>query len=182
MSGKKNACGRPKKGTTKRIDWAAAKIWFLADHTRTLNEVAAQFNANAGTLRRRAATEKWVDDRNRAAAENAQKAAEQQQADHLDRIKRCNEETLAIARAIRAKAAGFLRGELTPAELNAVAGASDKATMQERLALGMATSSSELTGKDGAPLDGGVLVIGPVMSPEEWDAAAKEQQASLTQR
>lgn len=39
----------------------------------------------------------------------------------------------------------------------------------------------ELTGKDGAPLNsGGVFVIGGTMTPEEWEAAAKAQQAQIT--
>ena len=39
----------------------------------------------------------------------------------------------------------------------------------------------ELTGKDGAPLQtAGVMVVGAVMTPEEWTAAAKTQQEGLT--
>lgn len=39
----------------------------------------------------------------------------------------------------------------------------------------------EMTGKDGAPLQtAGVMVVGAVMTPEEWTAAAKTQQEGLT--
>ena len=46
--------------------------------------------------------------------------------------------------------------------------------------LGMLQDKTELTGKDGAPLMGGAFVIPGVLSPEEWDKAAAEQQEALT--
>ncbi len=47
--------------------------------------------------------------------------------------------------------------------------------------LGMdAPEKKELTGKDGQPLSGGTFVLPAVMTPEEWEAKAAEQQAQLT--
>lgn len=47
--------------------------------------------------------------------------------------------------------------------------------------LGMLKDKTEITGKDGQPLQpAGVLVVNPVMSPEDWAKAAKAQQDTLT--
>lgn len=43
-----------------------------------------------------------------------------------------------------------------------------------------APAKVEATGRDGAPLMGGAFVIPGVLSPEEWDKAAAEQQEALT--
>lgn len=47
-------------------------------------------------------------------------------------------------------------------------------------ASGVAIERSEITGKGGAPLLGGVFVIPGVMTPEEWAKAAAQQQDVLT--
>ena len=116
----------------------------MADHTRTLGDVAMHSKANPATVRAKAGAERWVDERNTQATEIEKKATERIQADLIDRAARCNEETILVARAIRQKAAAFLKTVLTPAELNAMASAHEKAVMQERLALGMSTSSTDL--------------------------------------
>lgn len=41
-------------------------------------------------------------------------------------------------------------------------------------------SKTELTGADGQPLGGGVFVVPGIVSVEEWEIAAKAQQAALT--
>ncbi len=128
----------------------------MADHTRTLGDVAAHCKANPATVRAKAGADKWIVERYRLATDIEKKATERIQADQIDRAARCNEETIMVARAIRKKAAAFLSKDLTPAELNAMASAHEKAVNQERLALGMSTSSSEMTGKDGT-----ALVVGP---------------------
>jgi len=46
--------------------------------------------------------------------------------------------------------------------------------------LGMLTDKTELTGKDGTPLVGGAFVLPGVLTPEEWERAAKAQQGALT--
>ena len=132
------------KPVTKRIDWASAKTWFLAEHTRTLGEVAAYCKANPATVRAKAGADRWVEERNTQATLIEKKATERIQADLVDRAARCNEETILVARAIRKKAAAFLKRDLTPNELNAMASAHEKAVTQERLALGMSTSASDV--------------------------------------
>lgn len=160
--------------TTKRIDWAKAKTWFMADHTRTLGDVAIYCKANPATVRAKAGADKWMDERYRSATEIEKKATERIQAVQVDRAARCIEETITVARMVRGKVVAFLKTNLTPAELNAVMAAQDKSVNQERLALGMVTTSAEITSREG------VLVIGAVMSPEDWEAAAKTQQEELT--
>lgn len=86
MSSNERAAKQPAQGKG-RIDWAAAKLWFFADHSRTLADVAREFKLNTSTLRSKAAAEKWVADRSAATAEAHQKVAEAQQAEHVDR---CN--------------------------------------------------------------------------------------------
>ena len=149
----------PKQATTKRIDWANAKSWFMGDHTRTLGDVAHHCKANPATVRAKAGADKWIDERNIAATQIEKKATERIQADQVDRAARCIEETITVARMVRGKVVAFLKTNLTPAELNSVMAAQDKSVTQERLALGMATTSSELTGKDGAPLQPPELTV-----------------------
>ena len=156
--------------TTKRIDWAKAKAWFMADHTRTLGDVAHHCKANAATVRAKAGADKWIDERNRSATEIEKKATERIQADQIDRAARCIEETITLARMARKKVAEFLKTNLTPNELNAVMSAQEKSVTQERLALGMATASSELTGKDGAPLQPPELTVVINGKPKQQDA------------
>lgn len=145
--------------TIKRIDWAKAKTFFLADHTRTLGDVAKHCKANAATVRAKAGADKWLQERDTLATVVEKKATERLQAAQIDRAARCIDETITIARMARQQVAAFLKTKLTPSELNAVMSAQDKSVTQERLALGMATISSELTGKDGSPLHPPELTI-----------------------
>lgn len=130
---------------TKRIDWAKAKTYFMADHTRTLGDVAAYCKANAATVRARAGKEQWLQQREAMATVVQNKATERLQADQIDRAARCIEETITVARMVRGKVVAFLKTNLTPAELNAVMAAQDKSVNQERLALGMVVTSAEVT-------------------------------------
>jgi hypothetical protein len=41
---------------------------------------------------------------------------------------------------------------------------------------------AEITGKDGGPIVGGVLLVPAPISPDEWDAAARKQQATLMEK
>jgi len=166
-------------GKLKRVDWASAKAWFMADHTRTLGDVAEYFKVNASTIRYRAGVEKWVDSRAEMATITQKKATERLQEEHIDKAARCNDETIMIARAIRQKVASFLKKEnLTASELSSVATSHEKAVIQERLALGMATSSSEITGKNGESLvpTSGVLLVPSALDAESWEKAVSEHQ------
>ena len=167
---------------TARVDWAKLKAWFMSDHTRSLADVAEHFTVYPSTVRNRAGDEKWIDERHNRATHIANKATEKILEDQVDAAVRCNKETALVARKIRQKVVEFLRREnLSPSELNAVASAHDKAVIQERLALGMATSTTELTGKNGADLlpTSGVLVVPAAMSVDEWERSVSEYQKTL---
>lgn len=131
--------------TTKRIDWAKAKTFFMADHTRTLGDVAKHCKANPATVRARAGKEQWLQQRDTMATVVQNKATEKLQADQIDRAARCIEETITVARMVRDKVVALLKTNLTPTELNAVMSAQDKSVNQERLALGMVITSAEVT-------------------------------------
>lgn len=47
-------------------------------------------------------------------------------------------------------------------------------------ASGVHVERSELTGKDGSPLIGGAFILPGVLTPDEWEKAAKDQQEELT--
>jgi phage terminase small subunit len=58
-------------------------------------------------------------------------------------------------------------------------GAAVSAEVSRGRASGFYIEKTELTGKDGTPLVGGAFVLPGVLTPEEWERAAKVQQGAL---
>lgn len=148
------------KATKKRApDWAALRSEFVHG-AMTLRQLAEAHKLNESTVRNRASREGWQADRDtlrQSATQAADASLVERRADELAKF---NEDDLRIAQLIRRKAEIMLDKVDSPAELKAAAGAAAEAQKIGRLALGAATESSELTGKGGAPLMAGPIVIG----------------------
>ena len=173
---------KKKKVKSGHVDWARVKAWFMQDHSRTLMDVADEFKLHPSTVKNHSRAEKWFDERKTQATHVYTRATEKIIDEQVDLAARCNNDTIEVARAIREKVRQFLESnELSPHELNAVAQAHDKAVSQERLGLGLSTSSTEVTGKDGSALvqSHGVLVVPAPLSPEAWEKSVSEYQSNL---
>jgi hypothetical protein len=139
-------------------DWAALKVEYV-NRSLQYKELADKHGLKEGTVRQRANREGWAEERNALSRAVTQKATVELVDTRADDLAKFNEDDLKMARAIRAKAARMMANDLSPQDLRALAGAVDAAQKVGRLALGVSTSSNELTGKDGAALTPPVIQI-----------------------
>lgn len=155
------------------IDWTALKLEYLHSAI-SLRALAEKHGVKPGTVMARASRDGWDRDRKSEAAKVTAAASEALVESRSDQLAKFNEADLRVARAVRAKAAALLAQAEGAAELRSLASAFESAQRIGRLALGAETESVVTNAREG------VLVIGPVMSPEEWAAAAKTQQEAIT--
>lgn len=125
-------------------DWTKLRAEFIHG-TMTMRELAKTHGINSSGVMRRAANEGWDAARKQESAK-VSKAANQALGDYrASELSKFNDDDLKVARAIRAKAANMINGDLSPKDLKALAGAFDTAQKIGRLALGAATENTSLS-------------------------------------
>lgn len=141
-----------------RYDWTLIRTEYINDRTVTLKTLSEKYGCAYVTIRERCAKEQWVMDRNRVHNEFVKIAT----TENLRRQARAaitfNSSCLDVAAKIVTLAnqridEAIENGEMIEAnELGHLARAAKQAQETGRLALGLPTNSSEITGKDGKPL------------------------------
>lgn len=121
-------------------DWAALKTEFV-NSAMTYRELAERHGLKEPTVRKRGQREDWPEARRVLSQFVTSSASEQIAENRVDELTKFNEEDLATAKAIRAKAAAMMDLIDSPSDLRALAGAIDVAQKVGRLALGASTEN-----------------------------------------
>lgn len=158
-------------------DWTALKLEYVHG-TDTMRSLADKHKIKAAGVMARAVKEGWDVARKQEQAKASTIANASLGDLRAIQLAEFNEADLKMAKNLRAMVTKQIQksqGDLEPAQIRALAGAASEAQRIGRLALGAETENTktEVTQKDG------VLVIGSVMSPDDWEKAAKAQQAEL---
>lgn len=132
----------------------------------SVRELAERFKVSENTLEKRSAKGKWAEAR-RNMAEKVTSWADAKVAEiRIDEIADFGLADLRVAKAIRAKAEKMLLKATSASDVRALSAAMETAQKVGRLALGMTTENTGLTGPDGGPLQS------ISMTPEEFRAIA----------
>lgn len=134
----------------KRANYDALRVEYV-NGTMSLRELAASHEINSAGLMKRAAKEKWEDERQQRSAAVSSAAQEKLTGERTDQLAKFNEDDLKVARAIRGKAAQMMGGVGSPQDLRALASAMEIAQKIGRTALGL-TDKLKLLGDPDAPL------------------------------
>ncbi len=106
---------------SREVDWETIKLAYI-NSSKSLREIAQAFGIKASPMMRRAAREKWRDERRQQAQKVSKTAQQALTFDRAEALAKWNAEDLQAARALKAKAAAHLRDALTPVDLRTVAG------------------------------------------------------------
>ena len=146
-------------GGTSKYDWAVIKADYLANRHLTLVAIAEKYGCSLVSVKKHSGAERWIDERaalNREFIRSTTEANMRRQAKTaLQFNEDCLAETVSLLSSLkneheRLKAAN----ELKASDISKMAESMEKLQRAGRLALGMSTSSGELSGKDGKPLMG----------------------------
>lgn len=141
-------------------DWKAIRVEYVSG-SDTFGRLAKRHGLKEDTVRKRAGREGWQTAREAAARAVTEKAEAVIGAGRIDELIRFNADDLKMARALRAKAAKMLSwrdkdGQEVPisaTDLRALASTVDTAQKVGRLALGMTTENTGLSGPNGGPVE-----------------------------
>lgn len=117
-------------------DWAAVKLAYI-NSTKTLREVAAEFEIGAPGVMRRAAREKWDAERKRLSGEVSKAAQKKLTIDRAAELARINDEDLKIATTLKAKAYRMAKDVDNPADLRTLTSVFESAQRISHAALAM---------------------------------------------
>lgn len=128
-------------------DWTAARLAYV-NSSKSLATIAKEYGATPAAVEKRAARERWSDERRK----QSEKVGEQAQAviadDRAATLAKFNEDDLRVAKAIRAKAASLLNSIASPSEMRSLASAFESAQRIGRLALGAETENAVVTSRE----------------------------------
>lgn len=148
----------------KGIKWAEAKHTYVTTEA-SLAEIAHKFGTSESQVRKRAAAEKWTDERNRVRTETEQKTTEKT----IELVSDDRAQINAAHYAIWGEVIGKLKAALLTAleldEIDTLTKALERAQKGQRLAKDMVTdrTSTETTGAEAASV---VMVVPP--DSEDW--------------
>jgi uncharacterized metal-binding protein len=157
---------------SNKTDWNAVRMAYVQS-SKTLAEVAIEFDINAAGVEKRAHREGWTEERQKMADSVRQIATTELVSKRAQDLARLNEDNLRVARAVQAQIGLHLQQAQTSAqpiasrELRQLAGALAEVQKVARLALGASTDNHELGGPNGTPIP---IANVPV---EEYQAALK---------
>lgn len=117
-------------------DWAAVRLAYI-NSTKTLREVAAEFEIGAPGVMRRAAREKWDAERKRLSSEVSKAAQKKLTIDRAAELARINDEDLKIATTLKAKAYKMAQDVDNPADLRTLTSVFESAQRISHAALAM---------------------------------------------
>lgn len=156
-------------------NWDAIRAEYVAGKS-SIKRLAEKHKVSESGLEKRAERGKWSEAR-RNLSESVISGADAKIAEvRVDELAEFNAADLKIAKAMRSQIAGHLRAAqiktslLNPNDIAILMRAQESAQRVGRLALGMATTSSELTGKDGAPLQPPELTVVINAKPKQQDS------------
>ncbi len=138
-------------------DWTKLRLEYIHG-SMTMRELAITHDIKSAGVMRRAAKEGWESSRKQESAKVSKVATDVLGEARVDDLVKFNEDDLKVARALRAQVASSIstaarKQEIIPAaDLRALAAAAEASQRIGRLALGVSTTNSQLTGKDGKPL------------------------------
>lgn len=152
----KNA-GAKKSGT----DWVTIETEYVHG-TESMRDIAARFEIKPAGVMARATKGGWEAKRKHKQTQLSKVAGEKLQDAKIDELTAWNAATLNEAKLLKAAARTMyafsedgkvrLKENITPAELSAAASANAQADRLARLALGVSTDNSQVTGKGGKDL------------------------------
>lgn len=119
-------------------DWAALRVEYVSGAV-TLRELAQKHGIKAAGVMRRAANEKWDEQRKQASSDVSKRSLDLIAETKAETLARINAADMNGAEQIRQKALEMLQSAADPADLKALAGAMDIAQKISRLAIGAAT-------------------------------------------
>lgn len=150
--------GSPETRGRRSVDWTPIRTAYMCDPNQTLEALAKRFGCGVKSIRNKSSAEKWVDQRNDFIAKSDAAIEKKLIEQRVLSVDDFNLEDVKMAKAMKAYAAremSRLQGinKLDGTKLKELAIAYEKAQAIGRKALGLATSSTELYGKGGAPLN-----------------------------
>lgn len=121
----------------------------------SIRELAERHNISESALEAKAYRDDWSEQRKKIQEEVLLKANSMLAEKRATELAEWNDRDLQVAKALRAKAVAYLtdsKADLNPAQLRQLATTIEASQKIARLALGVSTNNSEITGKDGQPL------------------------------
>ena len=140
-----------KKSPPKRPDWKAIELEYVMG-TMTMRELAASSGVNDSTLRSRATRGEWDTKRGQKRTETTKAAESIATEVRIDQQAEQNAADLTIAKRLMAGVLEMFAFAEKPQDLKALSGAAKDAQAIARLALGMTTDNTGLSGIGGGPL------------------------------
>jgi GAF domain-containing protein len=147
-------------GKTKKTtggEWNALRLKFV-NGTMTLEELALENGIKPGTMRQYAARNGWREERDVLTKNVAEVVARDTTATRIKELSDFNDRDLQVARALRSQVAAHLtkaqqdKATISPNDLNRLAQAAERAQKMGRLALGVSTENTELSGNPAKPV------------------------------
>ncbi len=132
-------------------DWKALETEYVHG-TMSMRELAESHGIKSAGLMRRAASEKWDEQRKQKSAAVSKVVSSVLTELRIDELTTFNLADLGYAKTLQEKAESMMKSVDSPQALLAIAKTFDAAQKIGRLALGVSTASNELTGKDGKSL------------------------------
>lgn len=151
------------------IDWGVIAARYISDDSVTLQSLSDQYNIPISTLKSRCSEGGWTSKRRQKTTAIVQKATAKAEKSMVEIAAKFNQDDIKLAQSLKYKVATLLQAEddLSPQELNSLANTLSTSQKIGRLALGMSTDNSVVTGKDGTPLQPPVFnIIGVVPKNE----------------
>lgn len=145
-------------------DWTHIKLEYI-NGSMSMRELATKHGINPAGLFRRAANEKWDEERKQKSAKVSEASQTLIEASRAEELAKFNEDDLKLARAIRANVAKHLNDaqlsqtKIAPNVVRALAGAAETAQRIGRLALGVPTNNTGISNPDGSPLNPPSFVV-----------------------
>lgn len=151
------------------VDWSVIESLYINDNTTTHQQLADRFNKPLGTIKNRATKGKWLEKRNLKQANVIQKATEKATKSQIEIASKFNEDDIKLSQLLKSKVVGLLNSDndLTPTELNACANTLATSQKIGRLALGLSTDNSMLSGDKNNPLSPPTFIINGVKPKNE---------------
>lgn len=136
------------------IDYEPLRIEYVNSEI-TIRELCEKHGVSESAVEAKCYRDDWSEQRRKLQADVLQRVNEKLTDKRVQELSEWNDNDLKVAKALRAKAVNYLTNpehKLSPMELRALATTLDSAQKIGRLALGVSTNSSEITGKDGQAL------------------------------
>lgn len=132
-------------------DWLKMKIEFI-NSNKNMPQLAEEYGVPLSSITSRAAKEGWTEARDISRQKTIQLALGANEKTRAEQLAEMNANDLRVAKLFAAKVESLMGVADTPADIKHLVAAQEIAQRVARLALGVATSKSELTGSDGKDL------------------------------